>query len=90
MRVIYVFIQSPEYEEYLKSCLPDNFTWMVNYLSSTIDVSFSDLYFCLVSIEKNVQEIDPGFFGSLHKASSEKNRRQKQKNENNFLQDRLC
>ena len=87
---IYSNNQSPEYEEYLKSVLPDNFTWMVHYLSSTIDVSFSDLYLCLISIEKTVQKTDPDFFGNVYKASSEKNKAIGGEDENNFVQDRLC
>ena len=60
----------PGYEEYLKLCLPDNFTWLIHYFASMIGVPVINLYICLVYIETKMMNDNPNFFGRIFKSDA--------------------
>ena len=89
----------PEYDEYLMSCLPGNFSWTLHYFAATIGVSSSILYLYLVRLENYIKEVDPNFFGDIYKVDPDilsysrdavKEKIVKGQTFDKYVQERLC
>ena len=89
----------PEYDEYLMSCLPCNFSWTLHYFAATIGVSSSILYLYVVRLENYIKEVDPNFFGDIYKVDPDilsysrdtvKEKIVKGQTFNKYVQERLC
>jgi hypothetical protein len=54
---------SPKFASYLLSLLPENFGWILRYLSAVSGLRITEIYFELLNVEQSILDQDPGFFG---------------------------
>ena len=82
---------SYENEEYLETCLSNNFWWLLKYLASTVDARSSEVYLCLINIENSILDIDPQFFGDIYKTlRTDLLKKSKARGGIDRVQNRLC